>query len=94
MQPPLGEKQTFVMSAWKANAGIETKLRIRNDKTIVVILLMDLYLNMKRVLFVMMTTEAETYGNIQDFSEYVEEIRDIFKRMVILLKIPNLQVRG
>jgi hypothetical protein len=27
--------------------------------------------------------------NIQDFSEYVEEIRDIFKRMVILLKIPN-----
>lgn len=28
-------------------------------------------------------------GNIQDFSEYVEEIRDIFKRMVIFLKIPN-----
>jgi|GEM_PF-5877141 len=25
----------------------------------------------------MMTTKADTYGNIQDFSEYVEEIRDI-----------------
>ncbi len=35
----------------------------------------------------MMTTKVDTCGNIQDFSEYVEEIRDIFKRMVILLKI-------
>jgi hypothetical protein len=35
----------------------------------------------------MMTAKADTCGNIQDFSEYVEEIRDIFKRMVILLKI-------
>ncbi len=33
------------------------------------------------------TTEADTCGNIQNFSEYVEEIRDIFKIMVIILKI-------
>jgi len=38
---------------------------------------------------VVITTEVDTCGNIQDFSEYVEEIRDIFKRMVILLKIPK-----
>jgi hypothetical protein len=37
----------------------------------------------------MMTTKVDTCSNIQDFSGYVEEIRDIFKRMVILLKIPN-----
>ena len=37
----------------------------------------------------LVTTIADTDGNIQDFSGYVEEIRDIFKRMVILLKIPN-----
>ena len=35
----------------------------------------------------MMTTKADTCGNIQDFSEYVEEIRDIFKTIDDLLKI-------
>jgi hypothetical protein len=35
---------------------------------------------------VVITTEADICGNIQDFSEYVEEIRDIFKRMVTFLK--------
>jgi hypothetical protein len=49
VHPPLGEKQTLVMSAWKANAVIATKFKIRNDKTVVVILFMDFSVNMKRV---------------------------------------------
>src|SRR5271157_2321538 len=32
VHPPLGLKQTSVMSAWKANVVVATKLRIRNDK--------------------------------------------------------------
>jgi hypothetical protein len=43
VHPPLGEKQTFVMSACKANAVVATKLKIRNDKTVVVILFMDFF---------------------------------------------------
>jgi hypothetical protein len=49
VHPPLGEKQTFVMSAWKANAVIAMKIKIRNDKTVVVFFFMDFSLNMKRV---------------------------------------------
>jgi hypothetical protein len=48
VHPPLGEKQTFVMSAWKANAVKAIRLKIRNDKTVVVILFMGFSVNMKR----------------------------------------------
>jgi hypothetical protein len=44
VHPPLGEKQTFVMSAWKANAVTATKLKIRNNKAVVVILFMGAHL--------------------------------------------------
>jgi hypothetical protein len=36
---------------------------------------------------VMMISKVNACGNIQDFSEYVEEIRDIFKTIDDLLKI-------
>src|SRR5271157_6262757 len=46
---PLGLKQTFVMSAWKANDAVATKLRIRNDKTVVVILFIGFSVDMKNI---------------------------------------------
>jgi hypothetical protein len=49
VHPPLGEKQTFVMSAWKANDVTATKLKSRNDKTVVVIFFMDFSVNMKKL---------------------------------------------
>jgi hypothetical protein len=45
----LGEKQTFVITAWKANAVTATKLRIKNDKTVAAILFMDFSVGMKKL---------------------------------------------
>jgi hypothetical protein len=41
VHPPFGEKQTFAISAWKAEAAVAMKLKIRNNKAVVVIFFTD-----------------------------------------------------